>query len=274
MTKKRIIWDDKKYILLKQLMQKKYPYSYIAKALNINRPYVQQKIKSIDPNYKVKTHIDLNDPETKKLVNNLSLSNLQIRRIAYRIYNKKEDNDIIEKEEGLAEGTIDILIEFFNQHLHKTFILEEKEIEYFACLLYVGYTKTKLMREYYLTNFNMDSIVEKLKTINDDIVIKNGLEVELYMHNYIKNTDKYIAQCRRKLCNIDKMTRICVLDEMIWYYKVVGQPEMEEVVIMFVYFNWNNPFIWKSNRDTTLKEWDSIIKNWQKSRRPLSCQTK
>jgi len=93
------------------------------------------------------------------------------------------------------------------------------------------------------------------------------LEVDLYVNNYIKNTPKYIARCRRKLSNLDKMTRICVLDEMIWYYKVKGKPEMEQVVTLFVYFNWNNPFIWKENKNKTLKEWDIIIDNWHKNRK-------
>ena len=272
MTKKRIVWSEDKNIQLKQLMQKNYPFSYIAKVLCVNRPYIQQKVKSIDPNYKIRTHINFNDDYTKTLLKNLSISNLQLRRIAHKLFIEKQNKKKIEIDEGLSSGTIDILIEFFNQHLYKTFILEDKEVEYFACLLYVGYSKAQLMRDYYIGQCNFNAIDKKLKNINEDIVIKNGLEVELYVHNYIKNTDKYIAQCRRKLSRIDKMTRICVLDEMIWYYKVKNKPEMEDIVIMFVYFNWNNPFMWKENRDTTLGEWDVIIQNWKNSRRLRNCK--
>jgi len=127
-------------------MRKNYPFTYISKILNVPRTQVQQKIKALNPNYKVRTHIDFNDPKTKQLLKNLSLSNLQLRKISYLLYNKKLPKQKVEKIEELPEGLIDVLIEFFDQHLYKTFILEPDEVEYFACLLYVGYSQARLIR--------------------------------------------------------------------------------------------------------------------------------
>ena len=246
-------------------MAKKYSFSYIARLTGLPVSLVRSKIVRIDPNYDTKKYIDLNSEEVKEFLENINSSSMEIRKVSYYFFDKKYDINKVQSITNLDKNKLNLILDFLYRFSYKIFILSKDELEYYTCLYYLGWHKSDLMKEFYIKKNNIDIIVKNKNKVTYKQIVKHGLEDLYYGMEYmkkVKDNPHFIVG----MTNLDKMTRLSVLDELSWYFEVKGFPELKRYVLVFVYLNWNNTILWKENRNLTLKEWAKFIYKWYKDR--------